>query len=239
MKRKLMITVMALAVMMSSTGVSLAETKGTVSLKSCFTDIYKIFSFIINGSGQNGSLPGQDDSITGEDSKPEDNDQNTGNKPGGDTSGDAGNGTIEEDKDENSDNDQIQGGNESYQQANQILNLVNAERRKAGLSELTLNTKLNSVAQLKAEDMAKNRYFSHNSPTYGSAFDMMNNYGISYRAAGENIAKGQKSAQSVMNGWMNSSGHRANILKSNYTQLGVGYALDSNGNTYWVQMFIG
>ena len=87
--------------------------------------------------------------------------------------------------------------------------------------------------------MAKNRYFSHNSPTYGSAFDMMNNYGISYRAAGENIAKGQKSAQSVMNGWMNSSGHRANILKSNYTQLGVGYALDSNGNTYWVQMFIG
>ncbi len=87
--------------------------------------------------------------------------------------------------------------------------------------------------------MAKNRYFSHNSPTYGSAFDMMKDYGISYMTAGENIAKGQKSAEAVMNAWMNSQGHRANILRDRYTELGVGYAVDENGTTYWVQMFIG
>ena len=86
--------------------------------------------------------------------------------------------------------------------------------------------------------MAKNGYFSHNSPTYGSAFDMMKKYGISYISAGENIAKGQKSAESVMKAWMASSGHKANILKKEYKELGVGYAVDKKGNTYWVQMFI-
>ena len=89
---------------------------------------------------------------------------------------------------------------------------------------------------MKAEDMAKKGYFSHTSPTYGSAFDMMKKYGVSYRTAGENIAKGQKTAESVMKGWMNSSGHRANILNPSYTQIGVGYV--ANGH-YWTQMFIG
>ena len=78
-------------------------------------------------------------------------------------------------------------------------------------------------------------YFSHTSPTYGSPFDMMKNYGIHYRAAGENIAQGQTSAQQVMNAWMNSSGHRANILNSSYTHIGVGYISDGH---YWTQMFI-
>ena len=95
------------------------------------------------------------------------------------------------------------------------------------------------LAQMKAEDMAENGYFSHTSPTYGSAFDMMNQYGFSYRTAGENIAKGQKTASSVMSAWMNSQGHRANILGSGYTKLGVGYAVDSGGTAYWVQMFAG
>ena len=78
-------------------------------------------------------------------------------------------------------------------------------------------------------------YFSHTSPTYGSPFDMMKNYGILYKAAGENIAQGQTSAQQVMNAWMNSSGHRANILNSTYTHIGVGYVSDGH---YWTQMFI-
>ena len=81
-------------------------------------------------------------------------------------------------------------------------------------------------------------YFSHTSPTYGSPFDMMKNFGISYSYAGENIAKGQRSPQQVMNGWMNSSGHRANILSANFTEIGVGYTVDQNGTTYWTQMFI-
>ena len=121
----------------------------------------------------------------------------------------------------------------------QVASLTNSERKAKGLSVLTLDSQLSKLARLKAEDMAKKGYFSHTSPTYGSAFDMMNKYGVSYRTAGENIAKGQKTAESVMNGWMNSSGHRANILSSAYTNIGVGYAKDSRGNTYWVQIFKG
>ncbi len=121
----------------------------------------------------------------------------------------------------------------------QVASLTNSERKAKGLSALTLDNQLSKLARLKAEDMAKKGYFSHTSPTYGSAFDMMNKYGVSYRTAGENIAKGQKTAESVMNGWMNSSGHRANILSSAYTNIGVGYAKDSRGNTYWVQIFKG
>lgn len=128
-----------------------------------------------------------------------------------------------------------QGGS---QQA-QVISLVNKERSAAGLSSLSSDSQLAAVAQKKAEDMAKNGYFSHTSPTYGSAFDMLKAAGISYRTAGENIAKGQKSAESVMNGWMNSSGHRANILSGSYTRIGVGYAVDGNGTPYWVQIFAG
>lgn len=121
---------------------------------------------------------------------------------------------------------------------NQILSLVNKERSKQGLSSLTLNWELSRVAKIKSQDMASNNYFSHQSPTYGSPFDMMKKFGISYRSAGENIACGQRSAQEVMNSWMNSSGHRANILSSSYTQLGVGYVKGGSYGTYWTQMFI-
>ena len=129
---------------------------------------------------------------------------------------------------------------ESVQQGSmtgQVVNLVNKERKANGLSSLSLDSQLAKLAQLKAEDLAKNAYFSHTSPTYGSAFDMMKTYGVSYKTAGENIAKGQKTAESVMDSWMNSSGHRANILKSDYTKIGVGYAKSADGTTYWVQMF--
>ncbi len=128
--------------------------------------------------------------------------------------------------------------NADMQYAQQILSLVNSERAANGLSPLTLNTNLSRTAQAKAEDMKNRNYFSHTSPTYGSPFDMMKSFGISYRTAGENIAKGQKTPQAVMNAWMNSSGHRANILNRNFTQLGVGYVYN-NGSPYWVQMFIG
>lgn len=121
----------------------------------------------------------------------------------------------------------------------QVASLTNSERKAAGLGSLTLDSQLSKLARMKAEDMAKKGYFSHTSPTYGSAFDMMKKYGVSYRTAGENIAKGQKTPEAVMNGWMNSSGHRANILSSAYTHIGVGYAKDSKGNTYWVQIFKG
>ena len=92
------------------------------------------------------------------------------------------------------------------------------------------------MARYKSQDMLNNRYFSHNSPTYGTPFQMMKAFGLSFRTAGENIARGHATPQAVVNGWMNSSGHRANILNASYTQIGVGYVAQGN---YWTQMFTG
>ncbi|MZP29857.1 LysM peptidoglycan-binding domain-containing protein [Heliobacterium undosum] len=116
----------------------------------------------------------------------------------------------------------------------QVVQLVNAERAKAGLKPLRAdNATLNRMARDKAVDMIQKNYFSHTSPTYGSPFAMMDKYGIQYGYAGENIAKGQTTAQQVMNDWMNSSGHRANILSPNFDTIGVGYYQGA-----WVQEFI-
>jgi uncharacterized YkwD family protein len=117
--------------------------------------------------------------------------------------------------------------------ASEVVTLVNKERANAGLKPLTVHAKLTTVALDKAKDMSDNNYFSHTSPTHGSPFDMMKAYGISYGYAGENIAKGQRTPQEVMNSWMNSQGHRENILSPNFTKIGVGYY-----NGYWVQEFI-
>ena len=114
--------------------------------------------------------------------------------------------------------------------------MVNEIRVEYGLKELTLNEGLSAVARLKSEDMRDKHHFSHNSPTYGSPFEMMNHFGIDYSTAGENIAMGQRTPQEVVNGWMNSDGHRANILNGSFTEIGVGYAESGN---YWTQMFIG
>lgn len=118
----------------------------------------------------------------------------------------------------------------------EVVSLVNAERAKNGLSPLTQDWELSRVARYKSQDMKDNSYFSHTSPIYGSPFDMIKSFGISYRTAGENIAKGQSTPQAVVNAWMNSSGHRANILNRSYTKIGVGYVADGK---YWTQMFIG
>ena len=120
----------------------------------------------------------------------------------------------------------------------QVAVLVNQERSKYGLKPLKLNWELSRVARYKSQDMIDKNYFSHTSPTYGSPFTMMKNFGISYRAAGENIAAGQKTPQEVMNAWMNSEGHRKNILSSQYTEIGVGYAKGGTNGHYWTQMFI-
>ena len=117
-----------------------------------------------------------------------------------------------------------------------VVDLVNDIRVKNGLSALKLNNKLSEVARMKSQDMKDKRYFSHNSPTYGSPFDMMKQFGISYRTAGENIAMGQQTPEIVVNAWMNSEGHRANILNASFKEIGVGYVSDGN---YWTQMFIG
>lgn len=142
-----------------------------------------------------------------------------------------------EDQDDSSKNEQISAGQSSM--TSQVVNLVNSERAAQGLTALQKDSRLAALAQQKAEDMAKNQYFSHTSPTYGSAFDMLKAAGYSYKTAGENIAMGQKSAASVMDGWMHSSGHRANILHTSYEKIGVGYAVSADGMPYWVQIFAG
>lgn len=125
--------------------------------------------------------------------------------------------------------------NEQKSVEEEVVRLVNVERAKQGLSPLSIDWELARVAKYKSQDMHDRNYFSHTSPTYGSPFNMIKNFGISYKAAGENIAKGQKSAAQVVQAWMNSQGHRANIMSTSYTHIGVGYVADGH---YWTQMFI-
>lgn len=125
----------------------------------------------------------------------------------------------------------------STQIEEEVIALVNEERARRGLPALTYNSALANVARTKSEDMAENNYFSHTSPTYGTPFEMLETFNIPFTAAGENIARGQTTAQEVMNAWMNSSGHAANILNSAFTEIGVGYVYN-NGVPVWTQMFI-
>ncbi len=118
----------------------------------------------------------------------------------------------------------------------EVIRLVNEKRAEHGLGTLTYDWELGRVARFKSQDMHDKRYFSHTSPTYGTPFQMIKNFGISYRTAGENIAKGQMTPRAVVDAWMNSPGHRANILNSSFTHIGVGYVSDGK---YWTQMFIG
>ena len=120
--------------------------------------------------------------------------------------------------------------------AQQVLDLVNRERAANGLPNLTLDDTLSRYAAVKSQDMHDNGYFSHTSPTYGSPFDMMKSFGISYTYAGENIAMGYSTPEAVVTAWMNSAGHRANILSTNFTAMGIGYVADGG---YWTQWFIG
>jgi len=120
----------------------------------------------------------------------------------------------------------------------EVIRLVNSERAKAGLPALRENWEVSRVARYKSQDFINRNYFAHNSPTYGTPFEMLRAFGILFSAAAENIARGQTSPAAVMNSWMGSAGHRANILSSLYNQIGVGVARDRNGRLFWTQMFI-
>lgn len=120
----------------------------------------------------------------------------------------------------------------------QVAALVNEERAAAGLAPLAINRELSKVARHKSADMRDANYFSHQSPTYGSPFDMMQQFGIDFNYAGENIAAGQTSPEAVMEAWMNSPGHRENILNPNFTHIGVGYVAGGSYQHYWTQHFM-
>ena len=120
----------------------------------------------------------------------------------------------------------------------EVFDLINKQRTQNGLSSLKENSELQRVARIKAQDMVNNNYFSHTSPTYGSPFDMIKSFKISYNTAGENIA-GNSSNSSAVTAWMNSPGHRANILNGSFNQTGIGVVTGSKYGKIYVQMFIG
>lgn len=120
----------------------------------------------------------------------------------------------------------------------EVFDLINKQRTNNGLQALKVDNEVQRVAKIKAEDMVSNNYFSHNSPIYGSPFDMLKSFKISYRTAGENIAANSSNSGAV-NSWMNSSGHKANILNSNFNYTGIGVVSSSKYGKIFVQMFIG
>lgn len=120
----------------------------------------------------------------------------------------------------------------------QMIDLVNQERQKQGLAPLKVNSELVKVARLKAKDMIENNYFDHQSPTYGSPFDMMNQFNISFQTAGENLA-GHQSVEGAHNGLMHSPGHRANILNEQFKEIGIGIVDGGPYGKMFVQLFKG
>lgn len=119
----------------------------------------------------------------------------------------------------------------------QVVNLVNAERAKAGLAPLTIDSSVQAAAQVRAKECEQS--FSHTRPNGSSFSTALKEQNVSYRRAGENIAWGQRTPEEVVNAWMNSEGHRANIMNGNFTKIGVGYYQNAKGVNYWSQLFIG
>ncbi|MCC0672307.1 sporulation protein [Clostridioides sp. ES-S-0145-01] len=215
-----------------------------------------------NGNNNSGSTNKPEDNNNSDSTKPEDNDNSgstnkpedsnkpednnnsdSNNKPEDNNNSDSNNkpednNNSESNKPEDNNNSGSTTGNFSAYQK-EVVDLVNVERSKAGLNPLTLDADVSNVATKKSQDMIDNNYFAHNSPTYGSPFDMLKKFGISYKTAGENIAMGQKTPKEVVNAWMNSEGHRKNILNPNYSKIGVGVAQKSSGSIYWTQIFVG
>ena len=120
----------------------------------------------------------------------------------------------------------------------EVFDLINAKRVANGLAALKIDDELQNVARIKAKDMVDNNYFSHTSPTYGSPFNMMKSFGINYKTAGENIA-GNSNNSSAVNAWMNSEGHKANILNSSFNYTGIGIVSSPRYGKIYVQMFMG
>ena len=120
----------------------------------------------------------------------------------------------------------------------ETFNLVNQQRINNGLPALKIDYEVQRIARIKAQDMVDRNYFSHTSPTYGSPFDMLNSFKVSYSTAGENLA-GNSSNSAAVNAWMNSSGHKANILNSSYNYTGIGVISSPKYGKIYVQMFMG
>ena len=175
-----------------------------------------------------------------QDSSDQDNNQGNSNNGNQDSNGGQTNKPDSGKPDDNGGNSQDQESNSGVNQelknlANEVVRLVNAQRAANGLKALEIDVNVQSAAQVRAKEI--NTVFSHTRPNGTSCFTALKENNVSYRGAGENIASGQTSAQQVMNSWMNSEGHRANILNSKFTKIGVGVYKTSSGRYCWTQMF--
>ncbi len=150
-----------------------------------------------------------------------------------DNNGSGNNGTEDTTPEESPEEDSSDDSVHTY--VKEVINLVNAERAKEGLPALTMNKQVQAAAQIRA--MECEQLFSHTRPNGTSFVTALQEQNVSYRRAGENIAWGQRTPQQVVTGWMNSAGHRANIMNPNFTTIGVGYYQNANGTNYWSQLF--
>lgn len=207
----------------------------------CNNNVNYDFSCIFNSNcDDNEYFPGQRPGESKpEINKPENNNRPEQNKPDNnkpEQNKPDNNGPEQNKPDNNKPGQTLPGENtttDAYVQ--QVIRLVNEERASAGLAPLTESAAVSKAAAVRAKETTQS--FSHTRPD-GSGFStVLKQNGISFTTAGENIAYGQRSPQEVMNTWMNSSGHRANILSSSYTTIGVGCYQGSNGTLYWTQLF--
>lgn len=182
----------------------------------------KLQQYGIDGNCVNWSKPANDNN-TGKPGKGTDSNTDTDNNNNDNSNNDTDTGT---DTDNNT-------GNQSYTQ--QVVDLVNAERAKEGLAPLTIDPLVEKAATVRANEIQSN--FDHVRPNGSSFSTAIKEQGATFRGAGENIAWGQRTPQEVVNAWMNSPGHRANIMNTNYTHIGVGNTQNSSGTQYWVQLF--
>lgn len=120
----------------------------------------------------------------------------------------------------------------------EVLDLINEQRRQYGLPELKAYGELQRVAKLKARDLVNNKYFSHTSPTFGTPFEMLQKEGVTYKYAGENLA-GNETGIKAVNAWMNSPAHKDNILDSDYEYTGIAVVDSEVYGKVYVQLFLG
>lgn len=193
-------------------------------VKGLLEELCKEFSNANLGNCPIISLPDMNKPVLPDDSKPETEvpSQPENGKPGTDIPNQPENGKPENDA-------------ETLSFAQQVVKLVNEERAKVGLSEVTLDKSIEAAALIRAKEIETS--FSHTRPDGRSFSTVLTDNGITYRGSGENIAWGQRSPQEVMKGWMNSEGHRANILNPKFTKIGVGYYQNAAGRNYWTQLF--
>lgn len=190
------------------------------------------WSKLINGSNNGSNCNNGNNGNTGNNG----NSSNTGNNGNnGNTGNNGNNGNTGNDGSTGNDTTTPDDSTSNKSYTQQVVDLVNAERAKEGLSPLTIDPNVEKAASVRAKEIQSN--FDHTRPNGSSFSTALKEQGVNYRGAGENIAWGQKTPQEVVNAWMNSAGHRANIMNKSYTHIGVGNTQNGSGTQYWVQLF--